>query len=98
MLQSADFFRADNPEGMEARNEVRITSNILFIVVTGVPRFCPVGAARSEIFQKIPFVFLKFYYKLYILPLKLFFSLYISILTKKNIMDPPRDIFDRQWL
>ena len=23
-MQSADFFRADNPEGMEARNEVNI--------------------------------------------------------------------------
>lgn len=31
-VQSADFFRADNPEGMEARNEVNIYQNLLLWV------------------------------------------------------------------
>jgi len=31
LLQSADFFRADNPEGMEARNEVNILQNDLLL-------------------------------------------------------------------
>ena len=32
-MQSADFFRADNPEGMEARNEVNIHENDLLLWV-----------------------------------------------------------------
>lgn len=27
-MQSADFFRADNPEGMEARNEVSVSGRV----------------------------------------------------------------------
>ena len=30
-MQTADFFRADNPEGVEARNEVRVHRRILFL-------------------------------------------------------------------
>lgn len=36
LLQSADFFRADNPEGMEARNEVNILQNDLLLWVDHV--------------------------------------------------------------
>lgn len=31
-VQTADFFRADNPEGMEARNEVNVYGLLLFWV------------------------------------------------------------------
>ena len=31
LVQTADFFRADNPEGMEARNEVKAYGFFLFL-------------------------------------------------------------------
>jgi hypothetical protein len=33
LVQSADFFRADNPEGMEARNEVNLHEHDLLLLV-----------------------------------------------------------------